>query len=63
MYRKSLASIPQATGCGPQKQSIEWEISRQVSVAFLFLEKYGYTAIAEVKQRESTGGVDSGRPL
>ena len=46
---KNLISIPQIVSHTPQKDTIEWEIPQQVSVAFTLIDKFGYTVMAKVK--------------
>ena len=48
MY-KNLISIPRIVSRTPQKDTIEWEIPQQVSVAFTLLDKVGYTVMVKVK--------------
>jgi len=49
MYNKDLTSIPQIRNQPSQKDAIEWEIPEQVSVAFMFIDKFGYTLSAKVR--------------
>ena len=46
---KNLISIPRIESRTPQKNTIEWKIPQQVSVALTLLDKFGYTLMAKVK--------------
>ena len=46
---KNLISIPRIESRTPQKDTIEWKIPQQVSVAFTLLDKVGYTVMVKVK--------------
>ena len=48
MYNQ-LTSIPRIKNRSEEKESIEWQIPRQVSAAFMFIKKMGYSFIAKVK--------------
>ena len=48
MY-KNLISIPRIESRTPQKDTIEWVIPQQVSVALTLIDKFGYTIMAKVK--------------
>ncbi|MEN8223111.1 MAG: hypothetical protein ABFR36_07605 [Acidobacteriota bacterium] len=48
MYNK-LTSIPRIESTTGEKDSIEWQIPQQVSVAFMFTKETGYSFIAKVK--------------
>jgi len=49
MYNTKLISIPQIRNQTSQKDAIEWEIPQQVSVAFMLIEKFGYTFSAKIR--------------
>jgi len=49
MFKKNLITIPRCDRHTPQKDAIEWEIPEQVSVAFMFVDKFGYTLASKVK--------------
>ncbi len=49
MYNKKLTSIPQIRNQSSKNDAIEWNIPQQVSVAFMFIEKFGYTVSTKVR--------------
>ena len=46
---KKLISIPRIRSSASQKNTIEWKIPQQVSVAFTLIDKFGYTVMVKVK--------------
>ncbi len=46
---KNLISIPRIESRTPQKDTIEWVIPQQVSVALTLIDKFGYTVMVKVK--------------
>ena len=49
MYNKKLTSIPQIRNQTSNNDAIEWEIPQQVSVAFMLIDKFGYTFSAKIR--------------
>ena len=43
MYKKKLILIPRNSDHPPQKDTMEWKIPQQVSVAFTLIDKFGYS--------------------
>ncbi len=51
MYSQ-LTTIPRIDDRDGKKESIEWQIPHQVSAAFMFIDKFGYSFIAKVKVKK-----------
>ena len=49
MYNKKLTSIPQIRNQTSKNDAIEWEIPQQVSIAFMLIDKFGYTFSAKIR--------------
>ena len=52
MYKNDFILIPRIGKDAPQRDTIEWGIPQQVSVALTLLDKFGYTVIAKVKVKK-----------
>lgn len=52
MYKNDFILIPQIRNDATQRNTIEWRIPQQVSVALTLIEKFGYTVIAKVKVKK-----------
>ena len=49
MFNKKLTTIPQIRNQTSRNDAIEWEIPQKVSVAFMLIEKFGYTFSAKIR--------------
>ena len=47
-----FTTIPRIEDRSGQKESVEWQIPHQVSAAFMFIDKFGYSFIAKVKVKK-----------
>jgi hypothetical protein len=52
MYKNDLILVPRIESTASEKQAIEWAIPEKVSVAFMLVDKFGYTVIAKVKVKK-----------
>ena len=49
MDENNLIPIPRVESHTPHKNTVEWEIPREVMVSLMLVEKIGYTFMAKVK--------------
>jgi hypothetical protein len=52
MYGKNLISVPRIGSRTARQDAIEWTIPSQVSVAFMSVDRFGYSLIAKVKVKK-----------